>query len=109
MTWYLLVRSNPTYSESTPTEPLAAFLQSDPSLTKEGPMEFIAAEGRPWVYVRIAECDRRGGYGPPLYRPSVNVVDIACGNDVEDSYYHSLANRIATFVGWEVADPHTDP
>lgn len=40
MSWYLTIRPDPSYSWSTPVEPLMKHLQNLPELVQAGPQEF---------------------------------------------------------------------
>ncbi|MBX9584721.1 MAG: hypothetical protein K2X87_30830 [Gemmataceae bacterium] len=72
-----------------------------------GPQEFRNAPGSPWVVVVLARADESGSYAigrDP--EPAVNVVELICG-DGNDQWYESLAEGIASFLGWEAVEEHT--
>jgi hypothetical protein len=49
----------------------------------------------------MAKADEAGNYAvDKLTQPTVNVVELICGDGNED-WYELLANKIASFLGWE--------
>lgn len=108
MTWYLTIRSDADYSRSADAERLAAFLRSLPELVQTDVNTFANAPGQPWVSLVIA-MSNRGSYanrGTPL--PAVNLVDVACSYEHDESWYDALGAKIAEFLGWEAVDEHAD-
>jgi hypothetical protein len=109
MTWYLTVRPDRTYSRSTPAGPLVEYLRSLPELVQTGPQEFRNAAGFPWVHLCLARADSAGNYAiaagdaPPQ---AINVLELVCG-DGSESWYESLAGRMAAFLCWEAVEEHS--
>ena len=108
MSWYLTIRSDSTYSRTADSGSLVAFLRSLPELVQTGPNAFGSAPGQPWVHLTLAMSDR-GSYadhGKPI--PSVNMIDLICSDEHDESWYNALAAHIADFLGWEACDEHTE-
>ena len=106
MSWYLTIRSDPTYSRSTDPDALLVFLRSLPELVQTGVNSFGGAPGQPVVHLTLA-MSNDGSYtnqGRPL--PSVNLVDVVCSHEHDESWYDALAGRIAAFLEWEALDEH---
>ena len=107
MTWYLTVRPDRRYSRCTATEAVIEHLRPLPGLVQTGPQEFRNAPGSPWVDIVLARADGGGSYVVDRApEPAVNVVELICG-DGNDRWYESLAEGIASFLGWEVVEEDT--
>ncbi|AWM35783.1 hypothetical protein GobsT_65220 [Gemmata obscuriglobus] len=108
MPWYLTIRSDPTYSRSTHTEPLVGYILSSLELVQTGPQEFRNAPTSPWVVLVMATADETGCYAVnTLAQPTANVVELICG-DGDESWYESLAIKVASFLSWEAVDEHEE-
>lgn len=106
MSWYLTIRPDPSYSRSTAVGPLVEHLHTLPELVQAGPQEFRNAPGWPWVCLYFAKADAAGGYAVGnVLPPTVNVVEMVCG-DGDEQWYESLALRVAAFLRWEVVTDH---
>jgi hypothetical protein len=107
MSWYLTIRSDSTYSCSTATTPLVAFLASLPELQQTRPMAFCHSVGSPSVSLILAECNVLGCYAfNGEYRPAVNVVEMVCSVHEKAEWYDQLATRIAAFLDWDAFEDH---
>ncbi len=107
MTWYLTIRSDLRYSRSTASGPLVEHLRTFTELVLAGHMEFRNAPESPWLRLVLARADEAGNYANHGdFRPTVNVVELICGDD-DEGWYESLAWRIASFLGWEAVEEHT--
>lgn len=106
MSWYLTIRSDPTYSRSVAGGPLVEFLRSLPELVQTGPQEFRNSPGSPWVVLCFADADAVGCYSIRNTLPTtVNVVELICGSNDEE-WYASLARQVAAFLRWEAVEEH---
>lgn len=105
MSWYLTIRSDPSYSHSTDSGPLVEHLLAVPGLVRTGPLEFRSAPGFPWLCLVAAPADAAGSYAAGRDEPMVNVVELVCG-DGDADWYESLAVRLAEPLGWEVVEEH---
>lgn len=107
MTRYLTIRSDAEYGRSTPVGPLVEFLRTLSGVVQAGPQEFRNAPDSPWVSLCFAAADASGCYAVVGTLPAtVNVVELVCG-DGDDSWYESLAQRVASFLRWEAVDEHS--
>jgi hypothetical protein len=108
MSWYLTIRPDPRYSRSTATGPLVEHLRIVPGLVQTGPLEFRNGPGAPWVCIVLAMADEGGNYAIGGESPStVNVVELVCG-DRDEQWYESIAGRIASILGWEAVEEHSE-
>src|SRR4051794_1609896 len=106
MTWYLTIRADPNYSQSTPVGTLVGHLRSLPELVQTGPQEFRSAPGSPWVSLCFARADAAGNYAiGDVLPPTVNKVQLVCG-DGDEQWYESLARRVAAFLRWQAVEDH---
>jgi hypothetical protein len=104
--WYLTIRSDGRYSQSTAFEPLVEHLLTFPELRRTGRTDFQNVEGEPQVHFIFAMADEKGNYANHGELPvSINVVELVCwGGD--EAWYESLAYRIASHLDWEAVEEH---
>jgi len=106
MSWYITIRSDPSYRRTVDATRITAFLRTQPELIQTGVNTFAAAPGHPWVSVTLA-MSNDGSYadrGVPL--EAVNLVDMVCSYEHAERWYDALASRIAAFLEWEALDEH---
>lgn len=104
MTWYITIRSDPSYSRTVDPRSVASFLASVPELVQTGINTFSNAAGNPWVRLVLA-MSKDGSYadhGQP--HAAINLIDVLCGGQHDPGWYDSLARRIAAFLDWEAVD-----
>jgi hypothetical protein len=78
-------------------------------LRQTGPVGFETADGLPWAYVILANCDPRGAYCTDgAFLPRVNVVELVCSYSGEPTWYEGLAGRIAAFLDWSAFEDHEE-
>lgn len=106
MSWYLTIRSDSRYSRDIPAALLVEHLVTLPELVQTGPQDFRNAPDSPWVSLVMAKADGAGHYAvDTLWEPTVNVVELICGDGNED-WYEMLARKIASFLRWEAVNEH---
>jgi hypothetical protein len=107
MSWYITIRSDPDYGRTADPNTIAAFLRTLP-LVQSGVNTFMSAPGQPWVSITLA-MSNQGSYadrGVPL--AAINVVDMVCSYEHDESWYDALASRIAAVLGWEAVDENAE-
>jgi hypothetical protein len=109
MTWYLTVRADAGYSQSTDSNRLIEFLCSIPEIKKSADTSFEAVPGQPWVSIVLARADAHGNWSSDgLLHPTTNIVALVCSDYDHAAWYDSLAIRIARFLSWSALEDHTD-
>jgi hypothetical protein len=108
MTWYITIRSDPSYAGTVDPDSIVTFLRSLPELVQTGTNTFAAAPGHPWVSVTLA-MSNQGSYADLGVRlPAVNLVDMVCSDEHAADGYDALASRIAAFLDWEALDENAE-
>ena len=108
MSWYITIRSDPSYARTVDADSITAFLRALPELVQTGVNTFAAAPGHPWVNITLA-MSNHGSYADLGVRLSaVNLLDIVCSDEHAQSGYDDLASRIAKFLDWEALDEHAE-
>lgn len=106
MAWYLTIRSDSRYSQSTAFEPLVTYLLTLPELQQTGPTDFQNVDGEPRVGLIFAMADEKGNYANHGDLPAaINVMELVCW-DGDEEWYESLAYRIAAHLNWEAVEEH---
>jgi hypothetical protein len=104
VSWYLTILPTGKRAAVADTRRLVDFLASLPELQQTGPIAFGAAPGQPWVAVILAKTGPTGGYASDgSLIPEIDIVELVCSYHGDSAWYEALAQRIAEFLGWEVA------
>jgi hypothetical protein len=107
MSWYLTIRSDDFYSDSTDAERLGHFLRGLPGLVEVKPQSFANQSDDPWLLIHVAKCDCLGNYTMgDTFQATINVVELICSELGDRGWYERIAVEIARFLGWEAFVEH---
>lgn len=104
MTVYLIVRSDPRYSNRAATAVVRSFLESRTELVPDGAMAFRAVEGDSVSRVQLAIANECGSYcsdGTEL--PFTNVIEFMLADEGHAEVI-LIARKLAAFLDWEFVE-----
>ena len=98
-----VVRGDATFTATTASQTLGAFLCGPADLVEKAVGIFATKPGAAWAEVAIASADRRGNYAVTGEHCAehVNLVEVVC-SERGARPGRELAEKVAAFLGWEV-------